>query len=125
MSEAMKKHPTKDERVSIWIGNKKAKLYLIPKKKAKALSDMLEEYKSEESIPWRDVLTDLISETSQQAIVLRASRREKNLSQKKLAKILKVDPSFITQIEKGEKKINKPLAKKLAEIFNTDYRIFL
>ena len=89
MSEAMKKHPTKDERVSIWIGNKKAKLYLIPKKKAKALSDMLEEYKSEESIPWRDALTDLISETSQQAIVLRASRREKNLSQKKVGKNFK------------------------------------
>lgn len=125
MSEAMKKHLIKDKGVSIWIGDKSAKLYLLPKKKAKALSDMLEEYESKRSVPWKEVLGDFINETSQQAVVLKASRREKNISQKQLAKILKVDQSFISKIETGTKSISKSFAKKLAKTFNTDYRIFL
>ena len=32
MSEVMKKHLIKDEKVSIWIGDKDTKLYLLPKK---------------------------------------------------------------------------------------------
>ena len=125
MSELMKKHLIKDQKVSIWIGDKDAKLYLLPKKKAKALSSMLEEYESKETIPWRNILGDFINQTSQQAVVLRASRREKKISQKELAKILKVDQSFISKIENGTKSISRPLAKKLAKIFNTDYTLFL
>ena len=125
MSEAMKKHLIKDEIVYIWIGDKNTKLYLLPKKKAEALSDILEEYESKKSVPWRDVLGGFINETSQQAVVLRASRRKKNISQKQLAKILKINQSFISKIESGTKNIDKTLAKKLAKIFDTDYRIFL
>ena len=125
MSEPMKKHLIKNERVSIWIGDKNVRLYLLPKKKAKALSSILEEYESKGSIPWRDVLGDFINETSQQAVVLRASRREKKISQKELAKMLKVDQSFISKIENGIKNISNPLAKKLAKIFNTSYKVFL
>ena len=57
---------------------------------------MLEEYESKGVMPWRNVLGDFINQTSQQAVVLRASRREKKMSQKELAIILEVDQSFIS-----------------------------
>ena len=125
MSELMKKHLINDQKISIWIGDKDVKLYLLPKKKAKALSQMLEEYESEKTMPWRNVLGDFINQTGQQAVVLRASRREKRMSQKELARILEVDQSFISKIENGTKSINRSLAKKLAKIFDTDYKLFL
>ncbi|MCB1196860.1 MAG: helix-turn-helix transcriptional regulator [Deltaproteobacteria bacterium] len=70
-------------------------------------------------------MADLLEETSQQAIVLKSYRKEKKLSQIKLAEILDVDQSLISKIECGEKEISKSLAKKLGKTFDIDYRVFL
>ena len=126
MPEAMKKpHTKKEKRISIRVGDKNTKLYLVPEKKAKAVAAIIAEYENEETIPWREVMADLLEETSQQAIVLKSYRKEKKLSQIKLAEILDVDQSLISKIECGEKEISKSLAKKLGKTFDIDYRVFL
>lgn len=59
------------------------------------------------------------------ALLLRASREKARMTQKQLAEKLGVHQPDIANMEKGRRSISKVIAKKLAEIFETDYRIFL
>ncbi len=60
-----------------------------------------------------------------QAMTLRGARAKVGMTQKELAQKLNMAQSYISQIEQGKRQVNVSLAKKLAKIFNTDYRVFL
>ena len=56
---------------------------------------------------------------------LRWLRSREGLTQKKLAEIIGVKPSHISEMENNKRPIGKEMAKRLAKALRTDYKIFL
>lgn len=123
MSEPTKRRHTED--IAIEIGNKKKRLFLVPKSKASGIIKILEDYEVQDSIQWRDVFKEEINETGEPAIILKGSRNKENMTQKELAVALQVTQSNIAEMESGKRPITKKTAQKLAKIFRCNYRIFL
>jgi len=124
MSAPTKKHPTKNT-VTVQTGKKKPKLYFVSGELAEAVTSLLEAYDKSDSVPMREALKFHFDETSEQAAVLRGSRYKEEMTQKELAEKLGVAQGYVSQIEKGKRQINVSMAKKLAKIFNTHYKVFL
>ena len=61
----------------------------------------------------------------QGAIALKGLRNREGLTQSKLGEILGIQQTNISQMERGKRSIGKASAKKIAELFHSDYRIFL
>lgn len=59
------------------------------------------------------------------AIALKGLRSREGLSQAALGKIIGTAQTHISQMELGKRPIGKTLAKRLADIFKTDYHLFL
>lgn len=72
-----------------------------------------------------EAFADLYSETSKPAVMLRASRNKAGMTQTQLAEKLGVRQPDIANMENGRRAISKAMAKKLADVFETDYRVFL
>lgn len=81
--------------------------------------------KAEKSVPVAAVFPELLDDVLRPATVLRGSRHKENLTQKELAALLGMRQSHLSEIENGKRPIGKGMAKKLAEIFDCDYRTFL
>ena len=73
-----------------------------------------------DSVPWQKVLPD-----SSPGKILRGLRYRDGKSQKWLAEQLGMKQPNISAMEKGERPIGKNLAKKLGELFNIGYKVFL
>ena len=58
-------------------------------------------------------------------IVLRGLRNRDNLTQSELAQKTGMLQSHISEMENGTRSIGKTIAKKFAQVFNTDYKVFL
>ncbi len=56
---------------------------------------------------------------------LRGFRFRDELTQVELARRLGIRQAHLSAMEHGKRTVGKALAKKLAKIFNTDYRLFL
>ena len=59
------------------------------------------------------------------AVILSGLRNREGLTQSELGKMIGVAQYHISRMERGRRTIGKALAKKLAALFKTDYRIFL
>lgn len=59
------------------------------------------------------------------AVALRGLRYREGFTQDALGKILDIDPSDISKMERGIQSIDKPTAKRLAKIFKINYKVFL
>jgi len=57
--------------------------------------------------------------------ILRGARHREGLTQAQLAAKIGVKASHISEMEKGKRPLGKDLAKRLAQAFNTSYRVFL
>ena len=66
-----------------------------------------------------------IKEYRSGASALRGYRYREDLKQDELAKLLGTKQSYISALENAKEPIGKAMAKKLAEIFKTNYRFFL
>ena len=77
------------------------------------------------SIPWRAGFKDLIEKHSEGGLMLRGSRYKNEVSQRELAKALHISQHHISEMENGKRPIGKEMAKRFAEFFKTDYRVFL
>ena len=80
---------------------------------------------SEKSIPWRKAFKEDIEKYSESGLMLRGSRHKESLTQKELAKAIGISQHHISEMENGKRSIGKEMAKRFAEFFKTDYRIFL
>lgn len=69
---------------------------------------------------WRDSFPE-----KHPGVVLRGLRSRDNLTQSALAKKTDMLQSHISEMENGTRSIGKTIAKKFAQVFNTNYRIFL
>jgi len=73
-----------------------------------------------ESLPLEEVLPDL-----NQGSAIRGLRFREGLTQEQLAHLLEVKRTNLSEMENGKRPIGKNMAKRLAQVLKTDYKIFL
>jgi ribosome-binding protein aMBF1 (putative translation factor) len=118
----MKKPPTE---VQIKLDGKVFLFRNIPSSKLKPIARALKEY-SEETIPWRESAKKRIEASGgESAHMVKSAREGAGLTQIQLAEKLNIPQSNISQIETGNRPVGKNMARRLAKIFNLDYRVFL
>lgn len=79
----------------------------------------------EKSIPWREAFKEKIRKHSEGGLMLKGSRSKEDVTQKELAEALGISQHHISEMENGKRPIGREMAKRLANYFKTDYRIFL
>lgn len=96
-------------------------------RKSKILVKEIELAPSDESVEWRKsgAFKKLIADSNEGAVMLRASRTKHDMTQLELAHALKIEQGHVSEMENGKRPIGKEMAKRLAEVFKTDYRTFL
>jgi DNA-binding XRE family transcriptional regulator len=83
------------------------------------------EIESHESVSAEEVFAPIIEKTGSAATLIRGYRTRDGLSQDELAAKLGTTRTNVSAMESGRRAIGKAMAKRLAEIFETDYRNFL
>ncbi len=73
-----------------------------------------------ESIPLEEVFPDL-----HQGSAIRGLRLREGLTQEQLANRLGVKRTNLSEMENGKRPIGKNMAKRLAQVLKTDYKVFL
>lgn len=81
--------------------------------------------KKDRLIPWREAFKEEIEAYGEGGLMLRGSRQKAEMTQTELADILGISQHHISEMENAKRPIGKLMAKRLAEIFKCDYRIFL
>jgi DNA-binding XRE family transcriptional regulator len=117
MSAHTKKHHINAVAKISWHGG----LYVVP-------VEVMERYKVVPEIEYTsiDVLfKDLTEQSGEPAVLLKGLRHREGLSQVEFAKKINISQTNLSAMENGRRSIGKELAKKIAEIFKVDYRIFL
>jgi DNA-binding XRE family transcriptional regulator len=74
----------------------------------------------DESLPLEKVFPDL-----HQGSAIRGLRLREGLTQEQLARRLGVKRTNLSEMENGKRPIGKNMAKRLAQVLKTDYKIFL
>lgn len=77
------------------------------------------------SVLWREAAKESIEKYTEQGLYLRGYRQREDLTQKELAEKIGAKQHHISEMEHGKRPIGKHIAKKLAEVFDVDYRMFL
>lgn len=126
MSERTKKLPTSD-MVAITVHDKADITFMLPRRSVKELLAFLQPYQTDNDqlISADEVFKDLYQKYGKIGATLRGCRARNDLTQAKLAEMLEIEQSHISQMEHGKRVIGKKMAQKLAKIFDTDYRLFL
>ena len=104
---------------------KTPRFFDVPSNIAENIISIAKNYEKKESIDWRRAFSKEISELGESALALKGARAKENMTQKKLAHLLGTSQVYISQLETGQKAINKQTAKKLEKIFNINYKVFL
>jgi ribosome-binding protein aMBF1 (putative translation factor) len=81
-------------------------------------------YKTKDSIHWREAFSEY-SDEELPGIALSGARIKEGFTQKKLAENLRITQGHVSEMERGKRSIGKAMAKKIADVLNVDYRIFL
>lgn len=79
----------------------------------------------EEYIDIDEALKFVEKDRTEASVLLAGYRKRDGLTQAQLAKRLSTQQSAIAAMESGKRAIGKALAKKMAQLFHTDYRNFL
>ncbi len=127
MSVHAKKLPT-EGCIEVLIGQRKPRLFLVPKETAQGIAQVLKEYevqKSEDSVPASDLFPDLADDRKRPAAVLRGARHKEGLTQSELSLKLKITQSDLSKMETGARPIGKKMARRLSQVLKIDYRVFL
>ena len=72
-----------------------------------------------------EALREMCGNLPRWAIALRGLRAREGLTQVAMSNLLKIPQGNISQMEHGKRPIGKQIAKRLADLFRTDYRLFL
>ena len=127
MSVPMKMRHTKGE-VKIQVGEKRSRLFLVPKDRAEGIVRLLQDFEVNDdgqTIPWRESVQDLIEKYTEAGVALRGARAKADLSQNELAHKLGIPQSHISDMENGRRPIGKKMAKRLADVLDVGYKVFL
>ncbi len=77
-----------------------------------------------DSVPWREAFPEYTEEQLPGGI-LAGARHKEDMTQRELARKSGIPQRHISEMENGKRSIGKANARKLAEILDVDYRIFL
>jgi DNA-binding XRE family transcriptional regulator len=127
MSALTKKRLTEDE-IEITIHDRSERRFRLPKEKARGLLRLIGDYEVEDDhqlLPANEVFKDLHKKYGKAGSILRGLRGREELTQDELAEKIGIPQTDISQIENGKRPIGKKMAKRLATVFKTDYRVFL
>lgn len=100
--------------------------FLVPKKKAEEIKKVIaclggvEENEENELVPWQEAYPNFHN-----GVTLRGFRQRDGLSQGEVAEEIGAKQNHISEMESGKRTIGKAIAKKLAVLFNTSYKVFL
>jgi len=83
------------------------------------------EFLNDKPISVDEVLREMSGDLPRWAIALRGLRAREGLTQVNLSALLGIHQGNISQMEHGKRPIEKQIAKRLADLFQTDYRLFL
>lgn len=72
-----------------------------------------------------EVFGDIIAKYGESAVLLKGLRHREGLSQTEFAKIIGVTQTNLSAMENKRRAIGKEVAKRIAEKFGVDYRLFL
>ncbi len=117
MSALTKKHHTDDVAKISWHGG----CYAVPievMNRYKVTSD--DQYTSID-----DLFSDLTQKSGEPGILLKGLRYREGLNQIDFAKKLNISQTNLSAMENGRRSIGKEIAKRIADLFGINYRIFL
>lgn len=72
-----------------------------------------------------DAMKKICGDRPQWAVALHGFRYRDGLTQTTLGELLGIEQTNVSKMEQGKRPIGKTIAKRLAKIFKTDYRLFL
>jgi DNA-binding XRE family transcriptional regulator len=123
------KKPHTNNLIEIIVQGTTQQKFILPRKVSPILLAFLRslQIKQKENIlvPANEVFKTLNKKYGKIGTTIRGLRAREELTQTELAKKLNIHQAHVSQIENGKRAIGKKLAKKLAKVFNTDYRLFL
>jgi DNA-binding XRE family transcriptional regulator len=85
----------------------------------------IERTKEEDSMSADEMIRQICGDLPEWAVTLRGLRNREGLTQTALGNLLGIAQTNISKMELGKRSIGKTIAKRLAELFHTDYRLFL
>jgi DNA-binding XRE family transcriptional regulator len=115
MSEPMKEQITQDFA-------EVCRRHLLPPEKIEKIKAAVANILAEEddSLPLEEVFPDL-----HQGSAIRGLRLREGLTQEQLARLLGVKRTNLSEMENGKRPIGKNMARRLAKVLKTDYKVFL
>jgi DNA-binding XRE family transcriptional regulator len=91
--------------------------------------EIMERYKvgfnNKDYVSIDNLFDNLTHETGEPGVLLKGLRYREGLSQIEFAKQLHISQTNLSAMENGRRTIGKELAKRIADVFKLDYRIFL
>ncbi|GMQ82875.1 MAG: hypothetical protein BMS9Abin05_2341 [Rhodothermia bacterium] len=101
--------------------------FRLPARAYRNLRKDLEPYRVDEesTIPYEEFFREISDDLPRWASHLQGLRYREDLTQVEFAKAVGITQPNLSAMENGKRPIGKALAKRIAEIFNTDYRHFL
>jgi DNA-binding XRE family transcriptional regulator len=119
MLEHTKKHHT-DKITLLFEGPKEHEREAIIVLKALGFMNTV---KNTDSVSWRDAFPEFASNEPGTCLV--AARHKKSLTQETLSEFTGIPRRHISEMENGKRPIGKKTAKKMSEVLDVDYRVFL
>ena len=116
------------EKTEILIGRKRPRRFIVPKRRAQGVAQLLEEYEvptDKEFVPAEAVFPELGDSRQRPGAVLRGFRLRDQMTQVLLAGRLGCPQPWISQMEGGARPIGKKMAERLSQVFKVDRRVFL
>lgn len=80
---------------------------------------------SDGKINWKTAAKEAFGEMPSTALNLRGLRNREGLTQGQFGQAIGVEQSNISKMELGKRQIGIKIAKRIEEMFNIDYRLFL
>lgn len=78
-----------------------------------------------DSINWRSASKEAFGDTPGTALNLRGLRNREGLTQEELGNAIGVEQSNVSKMELGKRQIGIKIAKRIEEVFDIDYHLFL
>ncbi|MCM2356878.1 MAG: helix-turn-helix domain-containing protein [Geobacteraceae bacterium] len=80
-------------------------------------------YFSLDAVPWREVFPEVSG--NEAGAALRGLRLREDLTQSRLSELTGIPQRHISEMENGKRAIGREMAKKLAAVLHSSYKVFL
>jgi len=74
---------------------------------------------------WREAAKEVFGDIPRTALNLRGLRNREGMTQAQLGQAIGIEQSNISKMERGKRQIGIKIAKRIGELFDIDYRLFL